>query len=248
MRYVALPGFAISVLFLFGPSLRADDAANEIIKQAIAARGGEEKLNKIKAYKETTKGTISIMGMDLDFTSESTVAPPKKIKTTAKMEVGGNAVTFEQVINGDKAKVTVNGMDVPVEDSQKADSLQRLRLTEAMKLTPLLADKSYDLKSLGESKVDGKDVVGVQVSSKNLKDTKMYFDKTTHLLVKTEHQGLDPTGKSAKQETFASDYKEFDGVKQPTKVLIKNDGEKFMEFQITEFKVLEKVDDKDLAD
>src|SRR5262249_45727363 len=101
MRHITLPCLTLSAVLMFVSGLRADDAAVEIIKQAIAARGGEEKLNKIKAYKETTKGSISIMGMDLDFTSQSTVAPPTKMKTSVKMEVGGNAVTFEQVLNGD---------------------------------------------------------------------------------------------------------------------------------------------------
>ena len=59
MRRTIPPFLAIGAVFVFGPALRADDKAKEIVKQAIAARGGEEKLSKVKGYRETSKGTIS---------------------------------------------------------------------------------------------------------------------------------------------------------------------------------------------
>jgi hypothetical protein len=46
------------------------------------------------------------------------------------------------------------------------------------------------------------------------------------------------------QETFLADFKDFDGIKKATKIENHRDGKKFLEQQITEFKVLEKVDPK----
>jgi hypothetical protein len=46
------------------------------------------------------------------------------------------------------------------------------------------------------------------------------------------------------QETTFGDYKDFGGIKKATKVVSSRDGQKFMEMQITEFAVLEKVDPK----
>ena len=43
------------------------------------------------------------------------------------------------------------------------------------------------------------------------------------------------------QETTYSDYKDFGGIKKATKIAIKRDGEEFVEQEITEFKVLDKV-------
>jgi hypothetical protein len=46
------------------------------------------------------------------------------------------------------------------------------------------------------------------------------------------------------EETTFADYKEFAGIKIATKVVAKRGGEKYLESQITEFKVLDKVDPK----
>jgi DNA invertase Pin-like site-specific DNA recombinase len=48
----------------------------------------------------------------------------------------------------------------------------------------------------------------------------------------------------ATQETTFANYKEFGGIKKATKIENKRDGEKFLEQEITEFKVLDKVDPK----
>ena len=46
------------------------------------------------------------------------------------------------------------------------------------------------------------------------------------------------------QETTFSNYKEFDGIKKATKSESKRNGEKFLTTEVTEFKVLKKVDPK----
>jgi hypothetical protein len=43
-------------------------------------------------------------------------------------------------------------------------------------------------------------------------------------------------------ETTFADYKEFDGIKKATKIEVKRDGEKFQTMELTEFKVVDKVD------
>ena len=50
------------------------------------------------------------------------------------------------------------------------------------------------------------------------------------------------------QETTFANYKEFDGIKKATKIDAKRDGEKFLSSEITEFKVLDKVDPKTFAE
>lgn len=248
MSRFVLPVMAMCSVLALGSALRADDKANEIVKQGIAARGGAEKLSKIKGYKESSKGTISVNGMDIDFTAETTAAPPTKMKTNLKMEIGGMTHAVEVVFNGDSLKRTIDGMTVPLQEGEKEDGKQRMELAYAMRLTPLLEDKAFQLKSLEDAKVDGKDANVVLVSGKDLKDAKFYFDKGTHLLLKLEYEGLGPSGAKGKQEMALGEYKEFDGIKQPTKLVVSSDGTKFLEQMLTEYKTLEKVDDKDFAD
>jgi hypothetical protein len=51
-------------------------------------------------------------------------------------------------------------------------------------------------------------------------------------------------GEEFTQEAVYSDYKDFEGIKQATKIELKRDGVSFLKQEITEFKVLEKVDPK----
>jgi hypothetical protein len=48
-------------------------------------------------------------------------------------------------------------------------------------------------------------------------------------------------GREFTQETTFGDYKEFDGIKKATKIERRRDGEKILEQEITEFKVLDKI-------
>src|SRR5207249_1792438 len=103
--------------------------------------------------------------------------------------------------------------------------------------------------SIAGVKVGDNETVGVSVTGKDVKEVKLYFDKSTHLLAKVERMGTAPMSTDeVKQEIFLSDYKEVQGMKRPTKTVMNNDGKKFMESTVTEQKYLEKLDDKDFSD
>ena len=53
---------------------------------------------------------------------------------------------------------------------------------------------------------------------------------------------VDPQGEEYKQETLFKNYKEFDGIKRASKIEAKRNGKKFLDYEITEFKVLDKAD------
>ena len=226
----------------------ADDPI-DIVKKAITAMGGADKIEKFKGSKTTTKGTLSLLGMDIEITSESVSMYPDKQKNTMSMQVMGNTFTVVQTIVGDKISMKLNGADQEIPDAQKSELKQSTALTRLMNLTPLLSDKSYKLKALGDSKVDGKDVVGIEVSSDKLKATKLFFDKTTHLIAKVERMGLDPTGGAeVKQEMVYSDHKKTQGIMRPSKTTVLSDGKKMLESTTTKLELMEKVDDKEFGE
>lgn len=229
--------------------VRADDEAKKIVEKAITAHGGKDRIEKYKAIKSKAKGVLSILGMELEFTSETAFQFPDRARTTMKAEIMGTAMTIEQVIKGDKVSMSLNGMNQPIPDGMKNELRNGVLMQRIMNLTPLVTDKDFTLKSLGESKVDDAEVVGIQVDTKEVKDIKIYFDKKSNLLVKIERMGADPTGAGeVKQEMYLTDYKEFEGIKRPTKTVMKQNGTKMMESTTSEQKLLEKLDDKDLSD
>jgi hypothetical protein len=244
-----LPALALGLLVGLTGRLPAQEDAKEIIKKAIAAQGGADKLEKFKGARSSSKGTISIMGMDFEFSADMVAQFPDKQKTTLKLEAMGNAITIVQLVNGDKINLTVNGMSMALPDVQKDSLKQSMALQKIMNLTPLLADKSYELKAIPGVKVGGKDTVGVEVKGKDLKDCKIYFDKDTNLIARVDHKGLDATGANeVEQQVTLSDYKDVQGVKKPMKTVMKHDDQKFMESTVTKIELSEKIDEKEFAD
>src|SRR5258706_8539742 len=110
MQRLLLPALGLGLLLGMTQRCAAQDDPKEIVRKAIAAHGGADKLNKFKASRVSSKGTISIGGMTLDFTSNSVAEFPDKQKTTIKMSISRMEITVVQTVNGAKMKQSVNGM------------------------------------------------------------------------------------------------------------------------------------------
>jgi len=249
MRRFMLPIIAVHAVLFLSSNLCAQSDPKEIIQKAIDAGGGAEKFSKFKGYKDSTKGRGLMAGREFEFKSSSLVAPPDRSKTTLTYQVGGMEIILEQQINGDQITAKLNGVEQVVTDAQKEDARQQVRMRDAMKLAPLLADSDYELQPAKSIKVNGKEAVGIKISGKGLKEVTFYFDKSTYLLVKVQRPGLSPaTGQPAKQEIIFKDYKDVDGVKRPTKFVILYDGKRFLEATVVEQHMLEKIDDKEFSE
>ena len=105
-----------------------------------------------------------------------------------------------------------------------------------------MKDKAYTISLVGEDKVGETPAQVVRVSHKDRRDVNLFFDKKTHLLLKTEARAKDDTGQEVNEERFYSDYND-KGLKQPKKMTIKRDGKTYMEAEILELKVDQKFDD-----
>jgi hypothetical protein len=235
---------ALGAVLFSAPAFAAD--AKEIVEKAIEASGGKEMLKKYAAQRSEFKGTISVMGLEVAFTGKSVAHPPERERTEMTMEVMGQTIKVTQVVNGDKAKVIAAGMEQPLMDAQKEEMQESARLAEVYQLVTLLDGKNYEVKAIDNApKVDDRETMGITVSGKGLKETKLFFDKKTGLLAKMEREGLDPAGQKGKQEMIIKEHKKFDGIQTPVKFEIHHDGKKFLEMELTSVKYLEKVDAKE---
>jgi hypothetical protein len=242
-----LIGLAVAVVAV-APAT-ADDA-KAIVEKAITAHGGADALNKFKAGSYKMKGQMIVFDMELDFTGDIIYELPNKFRMALDADVSGQKLAIVQVVDGDKTKNTLNGMMIPLKDAEKAELIQAAAMQEITQLTPLLDATRYTLKSEKDEDVEGKPAAVVLVSGKNFKDTKMYFDKTSGLLVKTSRRGLAPTmgdPKEVTEETIMSDFKDDQGIKSPMKMLVNHDGKKFMTMTVTEAKMMERADAKSFS-
>ena len=200
------------------------------------------RVTAIPDAKVKAKGTLSAMGVDIEFTVEAASQLPDQFREDLKLDVMGNQVAVVQVFDGKKGWVSNMGMTMEVDGAQLDQLKEQAYVTYVESLVSLIKDKQFELKLLDETKADGKAAIGVKVSSKGHKDMKMYFDKESGLLLKTERKAMDPAMQEVEAETYYRDYKDVSGTKQAMKQLVKHDGKKFLEAEVTEIKVLEKLD------
>ena len=111
-----------------------------------------------------------------------------------------------------------------------------------------LRGKQFKIETAGEEKVGDKPAVVLKVTGPDGKEFKLSFDKESGLPVKEVARVLGFQDQEFDMETTFSDYKDFGGIKKATKMEVKHDGEKFQSMEVTEFKVLDKVDAEAFAE
>ena len=245
MRRLLIPCALVLALAALG---RADDAADAkaVVEKAVKARGGSDNLAKYKADVLKIKGAVHVSGLDIDFTGEISFQQPDKSRTVIEGTVMGTNFKSTRVVNGDKGWIDdlQGARDMSKEElaeereSQNANSIARLAV---------LTDKAYTLSTVGESKVGDKEAVGILVKRKGYRDVSLFFDKKTHLLLKSETRVKDPQGggdTEFTQEAFYDDYKKVGDLQVAHKLTIKRDGKAFLEGETTDFKPEKKLGDR----
>jgi outer membrane lipoprotein-sorting protein len=224
-------------------------ATRAVIEKAIQARGGEEKLAQMKAMTFRSKGKLYGMGEGTDYTGEWAIQPPDKIRFQINFEANVMKVTFLFVFDGKQGWLKINDNTIELDEDAVAEAKEDFHAGRVETLVPLLKDKRFELSPLGAGKVGDHETVGVRVTHKGHRDINLFFDKKTGLLLKNERMIKDQMmgGKERTQETLHSDFKDVKGVQQPMKLVIKRDGEKHVEGEITDFQTEDKIDDSVFA-
>ena len=180
-----------------------------LIQKVVAAVGGIDAIGAIKDLQ--LKGTASVMGQSLDM-AQTIVTPGNVISV---MSMGGMAIMKQSVIEG-KYSVSQQGMEAPITDEVKEG------LDEAAILIPEQSylSRGYKLKIAGAEKVDGKDVIDVEITTPSGKVSHRYYDATTYLLVKTAKSQEVPGRGTVTQQQFYNAYKKVNGIQLPTEEVI----------------------------
>ena len=174
---------------------------------------------------------------------ETVVYLPTRLKNVIRLDVEGKTHTLVQILNAEQAWVTIDGQPQKVEPTALAEMRETLALARAVRLMPLLNDRSYELTLLPEVKILDRATSGVKAVVKGRKEIRLYFDKETGFLVKTEHTLDDGQGKEVVQEELYSDFRDLNGFKRPRKIVVSRKGTKVMEAEMTEVKYFEKLDE-----
>jgi len=249
MRHSRHAILAVGFLVAWVAPLQADDKeAQAIIAKAIKAQGGAEALAKFPASVTKFKGKLHVMGAALEMIGEVSSQGADKYKMEFSLEeTGGPTFRNVFVLDGDKGwyRFGVDGGPPPKGGPLPKDKLAEMQegryAAWVADLTPLTG-KGFTLATPGEVRVHEKTALGVKVSAKGHRDVTLHFDKETGMLVKTESRVKDEaTGQDVTAESLLSDYKEVQGTKQAMKFMEKRDGKLFMEYEVTDYKLVDKL-------
>ena len=245
----------LAVVVGLSASAFAEDTPEAAIKQAVEANGGAKTLSKYSAARFNMTGSMSVMGIELEFTGKIASQHPDRFSLEINSEIMGQKLVVNQVVKGDKmkSKVTVGGTVVSTGTADEKEEMKmNLAMQEAEALLPLLDKKKFKLTSGGEEDVDGKKAAVINVTAIAIKrDFKAYFDKKSGLMVKTSHrgQGFGEGGAAAEVlvESYHTEFKKINGIQIATKLIVKHDDKKFMTVNVSDYEMLEKIDDKEFT-
>jgi truncated hemoglobin YjbI len=220
-------------------------AAKAVIDRAIRALGGEEKLTAaLKGCTWKTKGTLSIIGSEGPISTDSTIAGLGRYRYKFKAEFGGMEIEGISVLNGDKGLRSFAGNDMELDKDELTNESRIAYLLASSALIVPLKQSGFSCESEGEENVNNKPAVVLKVIGPDGMDSKLYLDRQSGLPVKQEARITNFRGQEVTQETLFSDYKEMGGIQKAARTIVKHDGEKYLELETTEFKILDKVDPK----
>jgi hypothetical protein len=225
---------SVVVLLLAGavPAVHAQESAHSVIQRAVAAHGGLDKLSRARADRTRMRGVIYVGKSAVPFASEVTVQLPKKYRSVMTLREGDKTRVVIHEVDGDSTSITIDGTTQPVQGTHANQLRQTFELESAMRLAPLLDGKKFTLTALGEFKLNNQAVVGVLVKGSGQRELKLYFDKQTALLVKTEQKVDGGDGKDVVQEAFYRDHRDVGGYRRPGRAAAYRDGKKIMEAEL----------------
>lgn len=239
----------LTFLGLTGPALsQADDAdLRALVEKAIQRVSPEKDLSKQKGHTVKMSGAVVIEGLRAPLRGELSSLGSDRQRVDITIEVGGQMIPFISVLQGDRGWRSINGSS----NEMTADELDEARTNAytgwVATLVPL-RDKEFQLKPYGEVEVDGRKAVGVNVERAGRRTVVLFFDRETSHLVRVETTlRSSDTQRDVTEQTTYYDFQRTDGVEQPTRTVIRRNGEVYAEMELRDLRRVESFPDSAFA-
>jgi hypothetical protein len=237
MRAIGRLLLVVGTCLTAGP-VQADPNALAVLDRAIKAQGGEAALSKALRCARSESGALVRPGKDVPFTREVVRSLPERWRSTLDVARGPQVVT---VVTADKGWQRAAGPTVELPKERLRELREEAYVWWLTTLVPLKKG-GVTLSLLPESKVDGAVVVGVRVVRAGHADANLYFSKSNGLLVKISRR-LAEAGAVVEKEHLFSDYKDFAGVKLPSREVVTIDGRRFTDTTLRDCKFPARIED-----
>jgi hypothetical protein len=246
---------AISLLFVLAvftfangaPALDDQAQAEVVLKRGFKALGCAnipDKCNGIAAtyqLKDKDAGVLTLV-------VQAERANRMRLTLLGLDGVGGpkarTIIYFDEVIDGDRGWLSFLGF---TSDLSKDDLKNNRALHFGAWGTLLLHSKEDGItpSALGDAKVGDSPAAVIQMKARGLPDLRLYFDKESGLPIKREVRRADAFD-TVTVHLFEK-YADLEGVKYPQKITVLVNGKSDSEWEATEFKFVERFDDKIFA-
>ncbi len=232
-------------LLLVHPLHAADDAAKaqELVDRAIKVMGGKMALNKTVNTIIEDKGTYYGLGDGVPY--EGRYVFQMTNPGRYRMEIIGQ---FIMVTDGDKACMSAMGNVMDQEGDALELAKQGTLINYAMSLIPLQKpNKEFKLSLVEPETVEGEECQGIKIAHEKMPTITMQFSKKTGLIKKTKYKAkvAELGFEEVTEEAVYREYKEFDGFKSPTKMIMYRDGKKFVESHLQKISYPDKLDESE---
>ncbi|HYT92582.1 MAG TPA: hypothetical protein VEL76_27955 [Gemmataceae bacterium] len=217
-----------------------DADVKPIVDKALQALGGE-KLAKAQAATWKGQGKVRFMGTQFGYSGDWATQGPEQSRVALRLTLNNNSIDYLKAVNATGAGVKINQTPFMTTKQDKDEMREEAYWRWVVSLLPL-RDKQFKLEPLGELEVGTYKTVGLKVSRKGRRTIDLYFDKGTGVLVKSIHPVVDNT-KEVLQETLWSELKMQNGLLRPTQMVMTRDGQPYAEGELSDFQLVEKLDD-----
>jgi hypothetical protein len=220
----------------------AGDGPRDIIKAAIAAHGGKEKIASTLTGTLRAKGKFTFApDVESAVTWDETFQLPRRYKRFISGQGNGENFSLEYAVTEGSGWIRQNGGEAKEFKGQKLPLDRSWNAMLAM--LPAALDERAELKLAGKEKVGNQELVGVKIVADE--ESTLFFDSKSGLLAKATKRMQHPlTRKEVDGEVLYSDYKEVSGVQYPMRITSFSDGKKIAELEITRIKFLKRVEDR----
>ena len=138
--------WCVSLVAALGGQPKQPLEPHALLQRAMAAHGGENSLNRLKAGHAKTDGIIE-QEMSVPFTQEAFYQLPDRMKEIQVLEVNNQKLTVIIVLNGQQGWISSNGKTAPLGEALLTELREAAYLLRVSRLSPLF-DKSFDFSHL----------------------------------------------------------------------------------------------------
>ena len=232
------------VLLMASTAMAFSQTADEIINKSVEALGGRDKLNAINTLQYSQMIMVKSAMGNIDIPVQYYKEKDKFYRMQAILNFGGQTMKFFTVLSDTAGYVMLPAM--PMLGAQgglkklndKERKLQAYQLSAAGYFADLVdyTTKGSKVEMLKDQKVGSEDCYKIKLTTASAQPVTYFISKATNLITRVDTQGDMAAsmsgmggvvsglgGRVDKMEVTAlySDYKDFDGVKFPGKVIMK---------------------------